>query len=266
MLTHETNHEGQIRHCMPVELTADLGPLEEAPLQLALVQVRTPPVFAVDRPDAVEGLASGLPEHWVLVDQGRAQRVEVHLTPAGVAQSDEESERVWRFETLDQRYVGTLTPTSVSVETRRYEQFDEFHARVQELLGALAGNDAFAPRMVNRLGVRYVNELRDDRLGVDATRAEIVNPELLGPAASLGTGLVASLQELRFQQEDGVLAIRHGLNGPGQYLLDTDHYAEARRPFDTAELGDTVRRWHDTIEGVFAWAFQPWLRSRGVEP
>jgi uncharacterized protein (TIGR04255 family) len=251
---------------MPVDLTANLGPLEEAPLQLALVQVRTPPMFAVDRPDAVERLASGLPERWALVDEGRAQRVQVHLTPAGVAQADEAPERVWRFETLDQRYVATLTPTSVGVETRRYELFDEFHARVQELLDALAGDEAFAPRIVNRLGVRYVNELHDERLGVDATRAEIVNPELLGPAASLGTGLVASLQELRFQQEDGVLAIRHGLNGPSQYLLDADHYDEGRRAFDAAELEKTVRRWHDTVEGVFAWAFEPWLRSKGIEP
>jgi len=250
---------------MPVDLTADLGPLEEAPLQLALVQVRTPPLFGVDRPDAVEALANDIGDDWALVDEGRAQRVEVHLSPAGVAQSGEESERVWRFESPDQRYVGTLTPTSVAVETRRYEQFDEFHGRVEGLLAALSSNDAFAPRWASRVGVRYVNELRDDRLGNDEARAEIVNSELLGPAQSLGNGLLASLQELRFQQEDGVLAIRHGLNGPAQYLLDTDHYGEQRRAFDTRELSDTVRRWHDTIEGVFAWAFGPWLRDQGVE-
>jgi uncharacterized protein (TIGR04255 family) len=222
-------------------------------------------MFAVDRPEAVERLTRALPSDWALVEEGRAQRVELQVTPAGVARSEQHPERVWRFETMDRRYVGTLTSTSVSVETGSYDDFDEFHLRLGEVLGVLAGDDAFAPRLLTRLGVRYVNELRDERLADDATREAVINRELLGPAATLGTGLLASLQELRFQQEDGVLAIRHGLTALGQYLLDTDHYNEERQDFVASAVAEQVRRWHDTIEGVFVWAFEPWLRGRGVE-
>jgi hypothetical protein len=91
-----------------------------------------------------------------------------------------------------------------------------------------------------------------------------VHPELLGPAAALGTDLLASLQELRFQQPDGILAVRHGLTAPGQYLLDSDHYSDERRDFDVPRITELVQTWHHTIEGVFAWAFGPWLRERGV--
>jgi uncharacterized protein (TIGR04255 family) len=249
---------------MPVELIANLGLLQDAPLKQALVQIRTPPMFGVDRPESVEQLVSVLPGDWALVDQGQTQRVQVQLSPAGVAQSEGERERVWRFESTHGRYVGTITPTSVAIETQSYEHFDEFHGRLIELLEVVAQQPGFAPRFVTRLGVRYVNELDDSRLAVDESRDQLVNPELLGPAATMGSGLVASLQELRFQQPDGTLAIRHGLIGPHQYLLDTDHYAEERQPFEVNEIGERIRRWHDTIEGVFAWAFRPWLTERGA--
>jgi len=237
--------------------------MEDAPLKLALVQVRTPPMFAVDRPEAVEGLAQAMPEDWVLVEEGRAQRVQMQITPAGIAQSPEDAERVWRFETADRRYVATLTPTSVGVETAHYDDFGQFRARLDPVLSALVEDSAFRPRLATRVGVRYVNEMRDDRLTEDDSRAAVVHPELLGPAAALGTGLIASLQELRFQQADGVLAVRHGLTSPGEYLLDSDHYSEERRDFDVPGITQLVQDWHDTIEGVFAWAFEPWLRERG---
>jgi uncharacterized protein (TIGR04255 family) len=248
---------------MPVTRTADLAPMEDAPLKLALVQVRTSPMFAVDRPEAVEGLARAMPDDWVLVEEGRAHRVQMQVTPAGIAQSPEDAERVWRFETTDRRYVATLTPTSVGVETGHYDDFARFRTRITPVLDALAEDAAFRPRLATRIGVRYVNEVQDDRLRHDESRAAVVHPELLGPATTLGTGLMASLQELRFQQEDGVLAVRHGLTSVGEYLLDSDHYSEERRDFDVPDLTRLVQSWHDTIEGVFAWAFEPWLRERG---
>src|SRR3954453_15135311 len=115
---------------MPVTKTANLAPMEDAPLKLALVQVRTPPMFGVDRPEGVEALARAMPEDWVLVEEGRAQRIQMQVTPAGIAQSPEEAERVWRFETADRRYVVTLTPTSVGVESAHYDDFARFRARL----------------------------------------------------------------------------------------------------------------------------------------
>jgi uncharacterized protein (TIGR04255 family) len=183
--------------------------------------------------------------------------------PGGIAQATpEEDERIWRFETTDGLYVATLTPTSIGVETAHYGDFEHFRAHIEPILQAVAQHSAFRPRLVTRLGVRYVNEMHDERLRHDEARTAVVHPELLGPAATLGTDLLASLQELRFQQPDGILAVRHGLTTPGQYLLDSDHYSEDRRDFDVPRITEFVQAWHDTIEGVFAWAFEPWLRER----
>jgi uncharacterized protein (TIGR04255 family) len=250
---------------MPVTRTANLAPLNDAPLRLALVQVRTPPMFAVDRADAVESLATELPPQWVLVEEGRTQRVQMQVMPGGIAQSTPEAaERVWRFETTDRQYVATLTPTSIGVETTHYGDFGQFRAHIEPVLQRVAEHADFRPRLVTRLGVRYVNEMHDERLHDDEAMSAVVHPELLGPATTLGTGLLASLQELRFQQPDGILAVRHGLTTPGQYLLDSDHYSEERQDFDVPRITALVQTWHDTIEGVFAWAFAPWLRERGV--
>lgn len=248
---------------MPVELTADIGPLDDAPLELALVQVRTSPVLAVERSAPVEALASALPDDWALVDEGQAQRVELQLGPGGVQPSSGSvTERLWRFETTDRRYVTTLTSTSIGIETRQYDVFDEFRQRVEEFLGGVHADEELRPRYVTRLGMRYVDQLRDSRLADDYRRSEVVRPDLLGPAASLGSDLVASLQELRFQQANGVLAVRHGLTEPEQYLLDLDHYSDERQDFVPDDLIRILGEWHDTIEGVFAWAFGPWLAER----
>jgi uncharacterized protein (TIGR04255 family) len=238
-----------------VEAT-ELGPLERAPLRLALVQARTAPVLAMERPQTIERLATTL-DGWDLIDHQTNVELAVKLSPQGVEQQQGRPETVWVLTSSGDQFRAVVSASSVSVECEHYSLWPAFQEAVGQLFAAVA--EVAAPSRCTRLGVRYVNELRDDaRLTGDPARmTELVSEELLAVAVALGRPVAGSSAELRVEEEWGTLALRHGLIEPGRFLLDLDAYNEQAQPFDAARMLGQAGLFHARIESVFAWAITP---------
>jgi uncharacterized protein (TIGR04255 family) len=166
-------------------------------------------------------------------------------------------ETVWVLSSPDASTRAAVSTTSVAVESDRYARWELFRDAIAQVFAAVGA--VFAPARSTRLGVRYVNELRDGRArGDPAALSALVNDALIAPALALERPLLNSLGEVRVAEEDdSVLALRHGLVASGTYLLDFDAYREVAEAFDPVALAARAERFHARIEAVFAWALDP---------
>lgn len=232
-----------------------IGQLAASPLRLALVQARTTPVLAFEQPAEVQRLVDALEAGWTVTDRQANREVQVALGPDGVRQQAGSPETVWVLTAADGATRAAVSASSVAVECDQYRDWEAFYAAVRQVFTAVEA--VVAPARCTRLGVRYINELRDQRLtGQLDGLGELVNSALIAPALALGRPLEGSMAELRVREtEDGdTFALRHGLTGDGTYLLDLDAYREQPGSFDGDALARRAEAFHARIESVFAWA------------
>jgi len=236
-------------------IARELAPLPRAPLKLALVQARTAPTLALEQTETVARLVEAI--GWELVDRQSNVELSVRLGPGGIEQQGGPPQTVWVLAGPSGQLRAVLSQSSVAVECGAYSQWADFRAGLASVLGAVA--EVAAPGRLNRFGVRYVNELVDERLsGEDpGGLTQILAEELVSVAAALETPVISSLSELRVREPFGQLAIRHGMTAPGRYLLDFDAYNETTSPFDVERLMEAADAFHARIEAVFAWCLQP---------
>jgi uncharacterized protein (TIGR04255 family) len=228
--------------------------LDDAPLRLALVQVRYAPVHAVEKRERVADFQALLGDEFVAEEPQRSQGLLVQFGPAAAPPVLPPAETVWPFRDPKRGFGVSLSSTSLALEaTAGYHDFPVFLEEFRTTLAGLV--DVFHPKVCTRLGVRYVNEIGDPRLTSPDGLAAFLNRELVSPVGSdLGSDLMSSLSELRFREDDGVFVLRHGLVESTKYLLDFDRFSETHRSFALEALVDTTSKFHDLIESVFVWS------------
>jgi uncharacterized protein (TIGR04255 family) len=190
----------------------------------------------------------------------------------------------------------TITATSLTLETTSYQGVEAFSGLFAECMRAIAG--VVAPSAVERVGLRYVNELRvaEPIANIEQWR-HYVCPEVLGAAVSAGAALKAAgvpgatasaLQTVVAFELPGQRAItgRFGpLSGPpaigsnplrrpevpadGPYfVVDLDAYwpsgPATGEPFDPDALLSTVTALHVPIEAAFLWATTDKFRKEAL--
>lgn len=180
----------------------------------------------------------------------------------------------------------TVTATTLTLETTAYEGIDAFGALFLQCMRAVAA--VVEPSAVERVGLRYVNELRviEPVERIDGWR-EYVAPELLGASLGVGAALKAAGSEdataaaLQTVVAFGLgsnraLTGRFGpLSGPSGigsnplrrpqvptdgpfFVVDLDAYwpsgQASGEPFAPEALLNTVTTLHAPIEATFMWA------------
>ena len=254
---------------MPINVpSVSLDHLEAAPLKVAVAQVRYSPVHAVEKRDLVADFESRLAAGYVAQDAQTSQTLTIQigsgpppvsLAPPAVADT------VWPFKDEGRGYLVSLGNSSLAVEAdATYHDFPQFLEEFSAAVHACA--DIFGPKREVRLGLRYINELADDRLRDDVRT--IVNKDLAAPVGTaVRGGLLRSLAELQVAEPLGTFVIRHGLVEDATYLLDFDYFSEAQRDFDPATVIETAEEFHARIEPFFVWALNPdylaELKNRG---
>lgn len=230
-----------------------------APLQLVVFEVRFDRLASVGRGllDALTGL----------VGDGEVQfgTANVQVVLPGPPESA-------MFHIVDKPGTLAITvwPGSLAVESSDYQQFSLFKEK------ALAAFSEFSPhlsgRPVNRIGLRYVDEIHPDP---SPTKPEEwgrwVNPSLVSlaritdkPVVGLGGGVTVDIGDecmvsFRYStvpgpavQSSGLLRLRSRPNTPA-LLLDTDGYWQPSNgsAIDTVRVSAVVDRIHDGIAAVF---------------
>jgi len=231
-----------------------IGRLQRSPLRLAIAQARMSPRPALEDLQTVGAIAERL-DGWKLLGRHVSQETQVLVNHAGIRESARPAETVSVLESTARAGLrAAISPTSVAVECDRYTEWPDMREAITVVFTAVAeavGGDR------DRFGVRYVNEIDDERAAGDPRQlAALLAEPLLGAALAVGRPLLMSLQELRFADKHGQLVVRHGLRQPGIYMLDLDYFTDQPGPFDPDALTTLAEEYHRRIESVFAWSLQ----------
>jgi len=223
--------------------------------------------------------ASGAGVRKTTAGAAATEAVSILLTPAGV-QQQQGAGRLHRFQDTTASFTAVLAPDFVALETTGYVDIDDFAGRIATLAAAVA--EHYAPAEMQRIGLRFINELR---LGSARPKQEMLNaitPALLGPIGTteLADATVSMQQVVVLADADTNMLVRHGYNpeggttvdlAPGQilgpeqsqpfYLLDIDAYAEQVRPYSVEGIEARLRDFNEQIRALFAWAVKEEYRK-----
>jgi uncharacterized protein (TIGR04255 family) len=176
----------------------------------------------------------------------------------------------------------TLAPDFLALETERYTSRDDFMGRLERVLTALTRH--IDPRLIDRLGVRYIDQVVGDDL---EDLPQLVQPAICGV---LGTPLKAQAQHalaeavFELSEEAGFVSTRWGLLPAHStvdpaalsaidvrsWILDLDAFQtfeSATQPLDVAATVVQARRLAERIYSLFRWAVtDEFLRRHGGQP
>lgn len=258
----------------PIGLVPPVARFQLANAQLAQVicQIRFSPVLRIRQDDAVvafqEAIRGPYPRY------AKQQGVHLILTPAGVQQQTAEDPQ-HRFEDTDAIFRVILAPDFIALETTQYSDIDDFANRMALLAAAV--EEHYAPAEIQRIGLRFINELRLTASDAKAEMIDAIEPALLGVAGSDElAGVVQGAQQiLDLAGDDSRMLVRHGLQPAGTtvdptaigaggqprpelnqpfYLLDIDVFAERNVRYSQEAVETHVRDFNDDVRSFFAWS------------
>lgn len=247
--------------------------LERAPLVRVIAQVRFPEILMVEQREFVAPFQEAIRATYPVLRQEQTQGV--LLTPVG--STPVKPQTAWRFTDIPGSWRVSLTPEFLALETTRYRDQADFIARLDVLVRVL--DDCIQPRLVDRLGLRYINrifgrELEDLPL--------LVRPEVRGILGTRAAERAShTICETMFEHDDAKLLARWGRLSPGttvdpsavepspepSWLLDLDMFDPRALPFSAERIVADARRFHRHIHSLFRWAVQDeFLRRFGGSP
>jgi uncharacterized protein (TIGR04255 family) len=245
--------------------------LQNHQLVQVLCQIRFSTVLRINQDDAVipfqEAIRHTYPRY------AKQQGMTVLITPQGVQQQAAAAGQ-HRFDDSDGVFTAILTPDFVALETNQYADIEDFVRRIIELAAVV--EEHFAPAEIQRIGLRFINELRLSSPDPKTEMREAIRLTLLGPAGSdeLIDAVAATQQILDLAgDEDTRMLIRHGLQPLGGttvdplaahgqlgpqlaqpfYLLDIDAFTERNIRYSIEGIEATLREFNDDVRSFFAW-------------
>jgi uncharacterized protein (TIGR04255 family) len=245
---------------------------EQSPLVLALCQVRFSRVLAIASPAYVAPFQRAIQAEYPILRPAPDFQVEIGVGPEVSIQQGMPAPQ-WRFSDTSGNWTVVLSESFLSIETRRYDDFEDFLRRLRSLLDHL--DEIYQPIVVTRIGLRYINEVRLN----GRHWSNVVRPDLLGPLSlqEVAEHVERSIQELVMSfPEDESVRIRHGRLPSGStvqvtqgeqppqgpfYLLDFDVARTFSQPtvfeMDPEAVCGYVDEYHRVIHQLFRWSLRP---------
>ncbi len=233
------------------------------PLRLVIAQVRFPVLLRFGDSAFLAPFQDAIRAEYPRLS--REDQVAFQVSPKGVQQSA--GEQQWRFASRDGDWALVLSENALTIESRKYSSDADLLERFARALTAASDHLNVTERV--RLGLRYINEFRLDGMFTLADWGIILRPEFVGFAATnLFDGDVERMvQEVRVQQPNGSLDIRHGLltgtivdpppeNPPANgrfYFLDLDYYDGSELELDIGGTIDRLREYNHVLYRFFRW-------------
>ncbi len=169
---------------------------------------------------------------------------------------------VHEFSSDDDAWAATLAANFVALKTTDYRRWEEFHARLKDLLDAL--NSVYQPQNFERIGLRYVDVIQRSQLGLpDRPWRELLSAHIAAELAANGVGEkvqhVARQVHVRLINDHGQVVIRHGTvyvepANEQCYIIDSDFFVEERVEKENA-LGILIQ-FNRKAGRLFRWCIQ----------
>jgi len=184
-------------------------------IRLAVCELRFPTLLEFEQ-ECPPGFQKAMRKQYPHYERGS----NIHLHPSG----DQESEARYIFRSLKKDWSVSLRSSAFSLETKNYENFEDFLRRIQwvvEKAVQFIDSDFFT-----RVGLRYVNMLP---VGGDPTGW--LNEDLVEPLTDNVFGNPTKyFQTISGSTSDGQFNFGHGLEDGNEsersYVLDFDFYRE----------------------------------------
>ena len=245
--------------------------LRNSPLALVVAQVQFPAILSVQTDETLLArFQERIRDRYPYLFLG--QQLGFSVGPQGVEQQPTAG-RLYQFADADQQWMVTLSASSISLEAREYTDYEDFSERLLRVLASV--RDVYKIDQRQRLGLRYVNEIRRSEVQAPEGWASLINPRLLGPLADtdLSSLVTASYQEIGLRLDNGGLTLRHGhfMQGttvappPGGiskdnsgpfYLLDFDAFDDTGKDLDAHTLDDLLKSYNHAMYQLLRWGVQ----------
>lgn len=252
----EPNHRKEVFLTGPTSAGPAAGRhprLQRLPLVLALCQVQFPAVLRIAEKEFAAIFQEQIRHKYPIF--GEEQQMQFVLGPQGVQAMPAATQL--RFSDPEGAWAVVLSTTSLTIENRNYLSIDDFASRLQDILAALAAQ--LRPAFVDRVGLRYINEIRLPEAPTAYGWNGLISEWLLGPLSSHfaeDVGVEQAVQEIRLTRGDSRrTTLRHGHIAAGTtvppppdqqpphgpfYLLDLDHSVTGRSTFSEAKIIEHV--------------------------
>lgn len=240
--------------------------LHPPPLAIVLTQVRFSETPELLSEQALVAIDERLRDLFPVIS--REKEVVWPLGPDVVGKSGPDEFSVRRLASKDGDLRAGIGSNFVSLETSRYSTHQEFFGAFRRLLDAVAAHAE--PQRVERLGVRYVNQVTEESLLEDLP--DLVRPEALGVTSLSDEGVCADhvLTQALFTLGKIQLAARWGVLPGGTttdpsvpardsraWTLDIDVFDGYLRPFSPADLESEAIAYSRRQYQFFRWAVTP---------
>lgn len=196
-------------------------------------------------------------DEFPIFEAHKQQMVSLQVSPAGAEQTVQ-IQQGWLIACADRSTAVTLLPSTVVVQTQAYSRYSESLAgRVAAVVPLFA--KATGATKVARLGLRYVNRLRDAEASSPQFWGQYIDPSFAGTLRGVVGKLVVSQQEQVQLKLDatGWARITSGLlEEPGNaplfsYLVDMDVFREATFAYDNDLVLNHLRQLNRTAFALF---------------
>lgn len=242
--------------------------LENAPLVRVVAQVRFPLVVAIDQREFIGPFQEAVRAEYPVLRQEKTHGL--LLTSEGVGSA--KSQTAWRFSDLKGEWRVSLAPEFLALETTAYKSRTDFLKRLRSVLLALEAH--VDPKLVDRLGIRYVDRIS----GADVDDiAKLVRQEVRGiTGTQAATHIQHALTETLFAMGGHRVLTRWGRLPPGvttdpgviepidapSWILDLDMFSTEAFPFEVDRLLGEADEFTQRLYAFFRWAVTNEFLSR----
>lgn len=253
--------------------TPDRVQYKNPPLVLTVFQIKFSPIWSIGSMSDIGRFQQFVSEDFPLSEKLDGVQLDFQVGPAGGSVNQSEMPKAWQFYDAEDEWKLTLQVDSLTIETRRYDRFEDLIGRINRAITALL--TVYKPGSLFRVGLRYVNEIREEALGA-ISLMKAINPTLLGPLAdpSFQSSLSQSTTDFVDIDELGRgLNMRFGRISDGTtvqpiagavvpagpfFLIDIDFYKQfdERRgtKFDVVQVDNIVGEFHSLVWQVWNWS------------
>ncbi|MGB3678890.1 MAG: TIGR04255 family protein [Candidatus Microthrix parvicella] len=241
--------------------------LAHSPLKLVVCQVRHDQNFAVSDPGRAVATHERFADRYPEINPFEQAEVIFTAGPERANANTKQPQPGWQFKSDDEQWTITLQTSYFSLETSAYVDWDDFRERFQELLDAVV--DQYNPKLQQRIGLRYLDEIERPSAKQPSDWTGLIQPGVLGPLGDpeVGPSVRAAQQVIEFEgPEQTRVTLRHGCEplasgGGTAYRLDHDCSRQRGRPFESADIVETLEALHTLALQVFQKAITPELHN-----
>jgi uncharacterized protein (TIGR04255 family) len=236
-------------------------PLERAPLVRVIAQLNFSDDLSIASPDKVAPFQEALKASYPFLKKEQIHQISIAGSDSPVSST---TQVVWRLMDRTKNWTISLSTNFLGVETTAYTSRSDFLAHFRSAVSALKQH--FDPPEVSRLGIRYIDQVKD--LTMDQL-APMLRNEVRG---FLGTELtdsaLVSISESQFNLPEGRLASRWGhlardvsidpallkpLDVPS-WILDLDMSTSEPVDFSVNDVVELAEVYANRIYAMFRWA------------